>query len=325
MTGSSNRSAHPFAGYALVLIAATCWATGGLMAKWLFTAAGPATADWPLPPLGIDISPQALSGGRSLIAFVILVPLLALFSRKDLAVRSKELPFFAAFGILGLAMVHFTYFMTISLTNASTAILLEYLAPVLVFIFAVLFQGERSGWRLPAGVGLSLVGCMFVVGAFSPGGLVVSPAGIAWGLASAVAFATYSLFGARAAGRYSPYKTLVWGLGFAALFWLVVLGPDAVLSPLADARTLAAVACMAVVSTIIPFSAFLKALTLIPPTHATTTSTLEPFVVALGEFLLFRASITTSQIVGGVFVVGAIMLIQSTSKKKNAPVFPPLD
>lgn len=294
------------------------------MAKWLFTVPSAANAGWPFPPLGIDISPQALSAGRALVSFAILAPVLATFRRRDLAVKVRELPFFLAFGVGGLAAVHMTYFKTISLTNASTAILLEYIAPVLVFLFSVLFQGVRSGWKLPVGIGMSLVGCMFVVGAFSPGGLVVSPAGIAWGLASAVAFASYSLLGEQAAGRYSPYKTLVYGLGFAAAFWLVVLGPRAVLEPLSDMRTLAAVSAMAVVSTIVPFSAFLKALTMIRPANATMTSTIEPFVVALGEFLLFKGTVGPSQIIGGIFVVGAIMLIQST-QRDDVTVFPPID
>ena len=53
-----------------------------------------------------------------------------------LSCRRRSLPFLALFGVAGLAMVHFTYFKTISLTDVATAILLEYLAPILVLTCA---------------------------------------------------------------------------------------------------------------------------------------------------------------------------------------------
>ena len=226
-------------GYLLVVLAAACWATGGLTAKWLFTAPSAANASWPVPPLGIAVDPQALSGGRALSAFLLLLAYLALVDRPSLKVQRRDLLFLGVFGVFGLAAVHFTYFMTISLTNVATAILLEYLAPVIVLLVGVLFMGHRFTWALPAGVALSVAGCALVVGAIGGDGLVVSPQGIAWGLASAGFFAFYSLMGGVAVTRFSPYTTLVYGLGFAAVFWLLVLGPARVLALFTDPGTAA--------------------------------------------------------------------------------------
>jgi len=311
-------------GYALALLAATCWASGGLMAKWLFSTPSAATAGWPFPPLGITIEPTVLSGGRALSAFLLLGAFLVLFRRKEIAVAPRDLPFLAVFGVIGLAGVHFTYFQTISLTNVATAILLEYLAPVFVLIVSVLFLGHRFTWSLPLGVALSIGGCAMVVGAIGGDGLVVSPAGIAWGLSSAVFFAFYSLMGSVAAVRFSPYTTLFWGLGFATLFWLTWLGPGRVVGLFADGRTTAAVLFMAVVSTIVPFSAFLAALRLIPPTNATVTSTVEPLLAGIGAFALFGESLSTIQLLGGVLVVAAIAVVQ-LPEREPVLILPPQD
>ncbi len=297
-------------GYALTLLAAACWATGGLMAKWLFSAPSSETASWPVQPLGIGIDPAVLSADRALVAFVLLAVGLAVLRRTDMVVAPRQLPFLAMFGIAGLAMVHFTYFKAISLTNVATAILLEYLAPILVLVFSVLVLKHRLTWQLPVGVVLSVTGCALVVGVVGGNGLEVVPAGIAWGLASAVFFAAYSLMGSHAATRFSPWTTLVFGLGFAALFWLVVLGPARVLEPLGDMKTLAAVLYLAVASTIVPFGAFLFALKYIPPTAATVTSTVEPFIAGLGAYLLLGESFAATQILGGLLVVGAIAVVQ---------------
>lgn len=132
-----DNAARRAEGYGLVLLAALCWAGGGLLAKWLFSAPGPATAGWPFPPLGIEVDPVVLSAARAVVSTLIAAAFLTLRRRELLKVRGRDLPFLAVFGILGLAMVHFAYFKTISLTGVATAILLEYLAPVIVLVFSV--------------------------------------------------------------------------------------------------------------------------------------------------------------------------------------------
>lgn len=312
-----------FRGYALALLAAACWATGGLTADWLFTTPSAETSDWILRPLGIAVEPTALSGARAVSALVLLVLYLAVFRRGDLRVARKDLPFFAVFGVGGLAMVHFTYFKTISIThNPATAILLEYLAPVLVLIVSVAFLSHRLTWALPVGVALSVTGCALVVGALGGSGLSIPPSGVAWGLASAVFFALYSLMGSVAARRFPPYTTLVWGLFFASAFWLLVLGPKPVFALFAETKTALAVLFIAVVSTIIPFAAFLTALKSIPPTNATVTSTVEPVLAALGAFLLFGKALTPVQILGGLLVIAAIAVVQLPERRPQ-PILPP--
>lgn len=308
-------------GYALALLAATCWATGGLTAKWLFTTPSASTASWPVAPVGIVVDPATLAGARALCAFALLLVALAIGRRRDLKVARADLWFLGVFGV-GLAMVHFTYFKTISLTNVATAILLEYLAPIFVLFVSVVFMKHRLTWSLPVGVALSVAGSALVVGAIGGTGMVVSPAGIAWGLASAGFFAAYSLMGTMAASRFSPYTTLVWGLGFASLFWLTVLSPGRVFAAFADPKIAAAIVFVAVMSTIIPFAAFLTALRYIAPTNATVTSTVEPVIAGVGAFFLFNESFTMVQILGGLLVVAAIAVVQ-LPQRSPAPILPP--
>lgn len=322
LTGVTSQK-HRNRGYLLVILAAACWATGGLTAKWMFTAASEVPAGWLVRPLGIVVPPAVLSGGRALAAFVLLAAYMLVARRSELKVSMRDLPFLATFGVLALAGVHFTYFMTISLTDVATAILLEYLAPIVVLAVSVAFFGERLTWALPAGVVLSVLGCALVVGALGGNGLTVSTAGIFWGLASAVLFATYSLMGSRATKRFTPWTLLVWGLGFAALFWLVVLGPRTVLGTFRNPLAAAAVVYVSVVSTIVPFAAFLTALHYIEPTQATITATLEPVIAGIAAYTVFGESLSPSQLAGGALVIAAIVLVQS--RTAEVPVLPPPD
>lgn len=301
MDATTSSGVDAVRGYLLAALAAAGWAAGGLTAKWLFLTTG------------AEVDPATLSAARAVLSTVMLLVFLGLFRRRELAVHLRDLPFLALFGVGGLALVHFTYFATIQRTNVPTAILLEYLAPILVLGASVAFLGERLTWALPAGVLVSVTGCALMVGAIGGGGLRVSPEGIAWGLASAVCFAFYTVLGKFAAPRFSPWTLLTYGLGAASVFWLVYLkGPMPVVRVLSDGRTLGAVAVMALVSTIIPFGAFLLALHHIDATKASITATLEPVLAGVATYLipLFYAPLTALQLLGGGLVIAAVVIAQ---------------
>jgi drug/metabolite transporter (DMT)-like permease len=282
-------------------LAAAGWAVGGLTAKWLFVTTGS------------SLDPSTLSAARAVLATAMLLAYVGLFRRGDLQVTAKDLLFLAVFGILGLAMVHMTYFAAIRLTNVPTAILLEYLAPIIVLGVSVAFLGERMTWALPLGVILSITGCALMVGAIGGQGLKVSPAGIGWGLAAAVFFAFYTLMGKYAAPRFSPWTLLTYGLGSASLFWLVWLGgPAPIVQVLSDPRRLIAISVMALFSTVVPFGAFLMALHDIDATKASITATLEPVLAGIGTYLIpvLYEPLGWTQLAGGALVLVAVVVVQ---------------
>ncbi|HEY5468525.1 MAG TPA: DMT family transporter [Coriobacteriia bacterium] len=302
MHTARGETAHPTRGYLLAALAAAGWAAGGLTAKWLFVTTG------------AEVDPATLSAARAVLATLMLLAYLGLFRRSELKVSVRDLPFLAVFGVLGLAAVHFTYFATIQLTNVPTAILLEYLAPILVLAVSVIALGERMTWALPVGVALSITGCALMVGAIGGGGLTVSGAGLAWGLSSAVFFALYTVLGKYAAPRFSPWTLLTYGLGFAAVFWLLYLrGPAPIVTLLSDPVRLGAVSVMALVSTIVPFGAFLTALHHIDATKASITATLEPVLAGVGTYLIpaLYQPLSGLQFLGGGFVLAAVIVAQA--------------
>ncbi len=294
----------------MAVLAAVCWAANGLLANWLF--AGSDAGSWRVDAPSVAIDARVLAADRALVAVVLLAAALGAVDRRAFRIRLSDAPFLAAFGLVGMAGVQYTYYRTIEVTGQpAVAILLEYLAPVIVLVLSVAMLGERLTWSLPLGVALALGGCALVVGAVGPGeGLSVSGEGLAWGLTSAAFFAAYSLLGRYAARRFGPWTLLVYGLGAAAVVWLAALGPRTVLAPLADPVTLVSVAFSAVVGTIVPFGAYLMALRVLDATKVSVTASLEPVVVAAGGWALFAQSLSAAQIVGGLLVVAAILAVQ---------------
>jgi len=170
---------------------------------------------------------------------------------------------------------------------------------------------------------LSVSGCALMVGVVGGMGPVVSAQGLAWGLASAFFFAGYTLMGKYAATRYSSWTLLTYGLGAAALFWIIYLGGVGdIVRLLSDPKGLVAVTFIALVSTIIPFGAFLKALQYIEATKASVTSTLEPVIAAVVAWIVLGEALTGTQLLGGVLVICAILLAQKPVRQRG--VIPPV-
>ncbi len=319
-----DRPGQQWRGYVLAVLAAICWATGGLVAKWLFGPHDASVGRWLLSAPAIEATPAALASARAMFAAVVLAIGLAVVRPASFRVRTRDLGFLAVFGVAGLAGMHVAYFQAIAHANVATAILLEYLAPVIVLVFSVLVLGHRPGMVLPAGVIMSVTGCALVVGAFGGEGLSVSTAGLFWGLTAAAFFSLYTLLGSYAAGRFSPWTLLVYGLGFATVFWLVYLGgPGPIIELVRAPAGLLGVVYLAVFATIVPFAAFLKALHYIDGTKALIASTLEPAVAALAAFVLFAEHFTWLQIAGGVLILGAILVVQRRPATSTITEVPP--
>ena len=113
-----------FSGFLLASASAIFWGVSGTCAQFLFQSKG--------------VDPAWLVTWRMCLAGVVLV-LFSLAKEKRAALLIWSSPSSAMklllFGLLGMVAVQFTYFYSISLSNAATATLLQYIGPVFVFAF----------------------------------------------------------------------------------------------------------------------------------------------------------------------------------------------
>jgi drug/metabolite transporter (DMT)-like permease len=304
-------------GYLFAALAAAGWASGALIGKWLMTEPSAETAGWLLAPLGAPLSAEVLSAERVLLAGIIMLAVILIRSPRDLKVSPKGLGQLALYGVIGLAGLHYTYYSAIDMINPSTAILIDSLAPVLIMVFGVVVLKDRPTWRLPAGIILALFGAMLVTGTLLPGEHTVNAQGVAFAFASALFFAFYSLMGDFCGKRYRTSVVTTFGMCFAALFWLLLLGPKEVLHPLTNLPVMLTLLVTVLFSTILATLSFLKALKYIKPANATMTCILEPFLVALGEFAFFHEMLAPIQLAGGLLVILAVLVVLSADMAKS--------
>jgi drug/metabolite transporter (DMT)-like permease len=300
---------RPAVGYALVLAAVLLWAFNGVLAKVVVTGGG--------------LSALRLAEVRGTGAAVLLFGAVALLRPGSLRVSRREAAYLALFGVCGLAFVHFFYFVAITHLDIGIALVIQYLAPVLIALWARFFVHEPVRRRLWVALALSLTGLSLVVELWGGGGL--DGKGVAASLAAAAAYALYILMADHRLQRgRDAYSLLAWGFLFAALFWAVAqpwwsfpvgsLTDDVSLAGrLDDARApvWTLVAYIVAFGTIVPFLLMVNALRYISPARATIVAIAEPVLAGLVAWAWLREDLGPAQIAGGVLVLAGILLAQT--------------
>src|SRR4051794_2458860 len=195
----------PARGYVLVAAGAAMFALGGNLARYL---------------LDDGVSAMRLSQLRSAGSLVLLGVGLVLTRPALMRIEREDVPRMAFLGICGLALVHATYYAAIDRLEIGVALVIQYMAPVLLLGWLWLRHGRRVAPSLWGAVALSIAGCALVVRAYDPGAL--DTAGVLYAAGAAVTFAIYMVASEQSGQRYEAPTTLLWAFAFATLFWAVV-------------------------------------------------------------------------------------------------------
>lgn len=273
--------------------------------------------------LDTGLSSERLAQVRSLGAALGLVLILILTARQRLRLTRRELVYLVAFGVGGLAFVQWFYFLAIHRLAIGVALLIEYLAPLLVALWARFAYREHVRRRIWLALAFALLGLALIVNVFG-GGTTLSTAGVLFALGGAVAYTLYVLLAEHVVGGRDPVSLLAWGFLFASVFW-------AVISPwwsfprhtLASHTSLhghiasvhlpvwALAAWMIVLGTIVPFFLLVSALRHLSATRVGIIAMLEPVAGALVAWAWLGETLDGVQLAGAGVVLAAIVLAQT--------------
>ncbi|MDD5207073.1 MAG: EamA family transporter [Desulfobacterales bacterium] len=293
-------------GYIYVLLAALMWASSGTAGKALFEG---------------GMTPFELVQIRVTLSSLLLGLVLAFSSRDYLKIRLRDVGYFLVLGSVGMALVQGTYFFTISRIQVAAAILIQSLSPFFVAFYSILFWKERFTGLKALALLLSFGGCYLVVGGYDVELLKMNRLGIMVGVLSAMLFAGYSLLGERGMHRYRPWTVLFYALLFAALSWHVFFTPFHYLKAGFSAAQWGWLLYISVIGTILPFGLYFMGVNYIRSTRASITATLEPISAGLMAFLFIGETLGPLQILGGILVIAAVVLLQLRQEQdKLAPI-----
>ena len=293
-------------GYLYILIGTTLWGVSSVVAKSLFI---------------IGLPPAELVQIRLTLATLALLLILLIFDRNRIIISVKDLPYFLVLGFIGVAGVQFTYYYTISKIHVGPAVLIQYLSPVWIALYAFVFQKEPLTKGKIIALLLALLGCYFTVGGYRIDLLRLNRVGIVSGLFSSLFFSFYALYGEKGLKKYDPWTLILYGFGFGAVFYWILISPMKVITGGYSFKIWMAFLYIAIFSTLIPFGLYFKGIERVRATRASITATWEPVVAGMTAYFVLGEVLFPLQVLGGVGVIAAIVLLQ-TAKEKASPSTP---
>ena len=319
-TAHAPPRARPAVGYALVLTGAVLFIVNAGVAR--ATIRG-----------GID--PGTLTTVRVTGSAVVYALWATVADRSALRPpRGRMLAWMVLLGLVGVALLQWTYLVAIDRLPIGIALLLEYTAPVLIALWARFVAHEPVGRAIWPALGLALGGLALVAQVWE--GLTFDGLGVLAGLGAAVCFATYFLVGEHGTSQQDPIRVVLWSFVIATvvlnLIWpITAVTADDLTRQVSLGGELAHVevagwlllAWIVVPGSVLPFGFSMAALRHLPATVVSIVSMVEPIGVAALGWLWFGESLAPIQLVGGLTVLAGIVLAQRARQVPHAEPFPP--
>jgi drug/metabolite transporter (DMT)-like permease len=298
-------------GVALALVSASSFGLSGSLARSL---------------LDLGWTPAAVVATRVGGAFLILlVPALLVLRRIGLP-TGRQSGRMLAYGVVAIAVAQLCYFSAVQYLSVGVALLLEYLAPVMLIGWHWARTHRKPALPVLAGAGLSIVGLAFVLDLRD--GLTLNPVGVAWGLAAAVCLSAYFLL-SEDKGTEAPIHPLLLTTGGTGVGAVILLAASAAgVLPLAAHAGTAVLAERAVgwwlpalllilISAVLAYPTGIVAVRRLGSSLASFVSLTEVIFAVVFAFVLLGQRPGVMQLMGGALILAGIALVQRPARQRD--------
>lgn len=268
-------------GLLFLLAAAILWSTGGALIKL------------------VDLSPMAVSSGRSVIAAVALMLLtrrVPLYVSRDLSERALSPFSFVRCGVL-YALTVTTFVVATKLTTAANAIVIQYTAPIFVALLSWRVLGEPVTKRDWTAIALVTVGMVIF---FGDGLTVGSNFGNLMALTSGFCFASFVISLRQLRGN-NPADAVI--IGNIVAF---IIGLPWLLSSSFTGHSLLGIGLLGVFQLGLSYFFYTKAIQHVTALEAVLIPVVEPLLNPVWVYLLVGETPSPWALVGSCVILGAV-------------------
>ncbi len=220
------------------------------------------------------------------------------------------------FAVLGLMFSQYTYMTAISYSNSGTTTALQCTGQVLVLIYSCILV-RRWPTRLESvGVVLAVGGTFLLATHGKLGNLAISPLALAWGMASALSLALYTLLPVRLIKKYGSTVVTGWGmliggvvLSAATRMWAqpVHLTPSVLLT----------LAVVVLLGTAGAYSLYLEGVACLGAVKASMIACSEPVAAMMISAVWLHTRFTLCDVLGVAAILSMVLLIARENGKKQ--------
>ena len=284
-----DESKSQVVGYVFAVLQAVLYSTMGIFGKLLYAT-------------GMDSREAVIL--RFLCSTILLGVFMLVWRKEKLVSRQKAVYVQAVFYFASA----FLYFFAVERMNAGITTVFFYLYPAMVAAINLVVFHERLSAAVAVALILSIMGLVLISGITS-GQLVLDPLGLVFALASALAFAIYTVIiqvTGRSEGTFTVTFTLTWTSLAASC---IVFAPSVPAMFALTPYQMALGCAMALANTILPVVLYIQAVKFIGGTKTSLIGISEtPFSLAFA-FVILGETIAPVEGVGILLIIGGIVAI----------------
>ncbi len=281
-------------GILLVIFASICWGSSGIFIFKIVEKGG--------------LSAVGLAFWRDLISSLVLLIGLLVINPKLLRVKKEDLPWLIGMGVISIGIFHIFWNIAVLRLGASLATVIQSNAPVFVTIMAWIFFKEELSLRKMIAIAAAGGGTVLAAGIIGQWDLQIDSGAILIGLGSAITYGTLSLFGKKLSGDYSSWTITFYIFSIGSLTIFIFQGGNPDPWPI-KSGILIWVLGFVLMSTILGFGLYTRALSMLPASVAAIISTAEILSASVLAAIFLGERLGIWQILGAVLIILGVILV----------------
>ncbi len=168
--------------------------------------------------MAAGVTPEQIVLFRSFSTALIACLIMLATNPKSFIVKKYEWKFLIAFGVIGVALMQWSYSNAVKNLPVGIALLIEYTAIIIVPLASFLLFKERPARKLWFGVALVLGGLMVVSKIWDS---QLNPVGILFAFSAAIFLSVYFIMGEKSQQSRDPVSTLFYTMLVSSVFWIL--------------------------------------------------------------------------------------------------------
>lgn len=286
-------------GFIQIILSGVCFGSLGYFGKMAYAA---------------HIAPGELLALRYSLSAIMMAIIILLTNPKSLKLSRFQLISSLLLGIYGYALFSSLFFMALTGLSASLTVLLLYTYPIMVAILSRFFLRELLG---KVGLFALIIATVGIIGLVWGEWSMSDPKFLAMGIGAAFFYSIYIMFSRKYLNDVPAMPSSFYvQLGAGVILSVINFNSTSRVAEILSMNSLL-IFSMAFICSLLAMTLFLAGLSKITSSEASILSTTEPLFGVLIAALFLGESLTPIQLLGGVFIIAAMILLTCNSSKKT--------
>jgi drug/metabolite transporter (DMT)-like permease len=289
----------------LTLLGGVCWGLSGSCGQFLFRSEG-MTTNW-LVPIRLGLA-----------GIILLVYSFYKYGKETLEPwrTSRDRIDLIIYGILGVSCCQYLYFLTIQLSSAGIATIMQDLSPVMVLMVSCIIARRIPRSNEILSVVLALIGVVLITTHGSLNSFAIPTSAILTGVVSAVCVTIYNMEPVKLLKKYPVSILQGWAFLLGSVMFNLLFQPWKI-SYTPNLSGILGIAFVVIIGNVVAFTTYMSGVRLIGAEKAILYGFAEPVTAAIITACFMGSPFTIYDALGFAAIFGMLALISFNSPEKS--------